>query len=394
MLIWVINIKLRTLILSYLINNIMNKYKYLLVSAVLLVVSLWGYEYFVDNNKQRIFAPKKVEKTVFTEVVKNGEVPIIINERGSLQSKYRVKLFSEVQGVLKNSRKEFRVGVSYKKGEVLLNINSDEHNATLKAQKSIFQNLIVSIIPDLRMDFPESFEKWESYLKNFDVEDPIIKIPEPDSDKEKYFITAKNIYTTYYNIKNLEVRLNKYNIRAPFDGVITEANVNKGAFVRVGQNVGEFINTGTYELALSINAALANDLRIGKKVVLKDRSKSIEVTGKLVRISGKIDTTSQTLEVYIEVRGDNLREGMYLEANVFARNVPNAYEIPRKLLINKEHVFIFKDSVLKSIIVTPVFYKENSIIVIGIEDGVELISKPVLGAFDGMLVKKFNPSKE
>ena len=394
MLIWVLNIKLKTLILSYLINNIMNKYKYLLVSAVLLVVSLWGYEYFVDNNKQRIFAPKKVEKTVFTEVVKNGEVPIIINERGSLQSKYRVKLFSEVQGVLKNSRKEFRVGVSYKKGEVLLNINSDEHNATLKAQKSIFQNLIVSIIPDLRMDFPESFEKWESYLKNFDVEDPIIKIPEPDSDKEKYFITAKNIYTTYYNIKNLEVRLNKYNIRAPFDGVITEANVNKGALVRVGQNVGEFINTGTYELALSINAALANDLRIGKKVVLKDRSKSIEVTGKLVRISGKIDTTSQTLEVYIEVRGDNLREGMYLEANVFARNVPNAYEIPRKLLINKEHVFIFKDSVLKSIIVTPVFYKENSIIVIGIEDGVELISKPVLGAFDGMLVKKFNPTKE
>jgi multidrug efflux pump subunit AcrA (membrane-fusion protein) len=373
---------------------LMNKYKYLLVSAVLLAISLWGYQYLVNNKKQRKIAPKKIQKTVFTEIVKNGQVPIIINERGSLQSKYRVMLFSEVQGVLKNSRKEFRVGVSYKKGEILLNINSDEHEATLKAQKSIFQNLIVSIIPDLRMDYPESFEKWKSYLKRFEVENPIEIIPKPDSDKEKYFITAKNIYTTYYNIKNLEVRLSKYNIRAPFDGVITEANVNKGSLVRVGQNMGAFINTGTYELALSINASLANDLRIGKKVLLTDLSKTIEVTGKVVRISGKIDTTSQTLEIYIEVKGADLREGMYLEARVFARNVQDAYEIPRKLLIGKERVFVFQDSVLQSVRVTPVFYKENSIIVKGLEDGVELVSKPILGAFVGMPVKEFNPSKE
>jgi len=145
---------------------LMKKYRFLIVSVVLLFGSIWIYTEFVNNKKQRKIIPRKVEKTVFTEVVKNGEVPIIINERGSLQSKHRMLLFSEVQGVLENSRKEFRVGVSYKKGEVLLNINSDEHDATLKSQKSVFQNLIVSIIPDLRMDYPESFEKWESYLKN------------------------------------------------------------------------------------------------------------------------------------------------------------------------------------------------------------------------------------
>jgi len=372
----------------------MNKYKYLLVSALLLAISLWGYEYFINSKKKRNSAPIKVEKTVFTEIVKNGDVPIIIEERGSLQAKDRVLLFSEVQGVLQNSKKEFRVGVFYKKGEILLNINSEEHEATLKAQKSVFQNLIVSIIPDLRMDYPESFEKWEFYLRNFNVEAPIEKLPVPSSDKEKYFITAKNIYTTYYNIKNLEVRLNKYRVRAPFDGVITEVNVGKGALVRVGQKMGEFINTDTYELVLSINAALANDLRVGKKVSLTDLDKSIEVIGKVIRISGKIDATSQTLDVYIEVKGAGLREGMYLEANVFARNVPNSYEISRKLLINKEEVFVFQDSVLKSVLVTPVFYKENSIIVKGLEDGAELVSKPILGAFDGMAAKKYKTKRD
>jgi RND family efflux transporter MFP subunit len=244
------------------------------------------------------------------------------------------------------------------------------------------------------MDYPESFEKWLGYLKKFDVEKPIIKLPKTNTDKEKYFITAKNIYTSYYNIKNLEVRLDKYKVRAPFDGIITEANVNRGALVRVGQKMGEFINTDIYELSLSINATLANDLRIGKKVVLKDLSKNIEVIGKVVRIGAKIDATSQTLLLYIEVKGENLREGMYLEAKVFARNVPNSYEIPRELLIDKERVYVFKDSVLSIVKVIPVFYKENSVIVKGLLDGEVLISKPVSGAYDGMPAKKINPSKD
>lgn len=371
----------------------MKKHRFLIGSLILLLISLWGYNTFVNNKKIRNKASKKVEKTAYIEIVKNGEVPIVIKEKGSLQAKNRMLLFSEVQGVLEVSKKEFRVGVAYKKGEVLLRINADEHEATLKAQKSVYQNLIVSIIPDLRMDYPESFEKWENYLKEIDVNEKIQDFPAPSSDKEKYFITAKNIYTTYYNIKNLEVRLEKYKIRAPYDGVITEADVNNGALVRTGQKMGEFINTDSYELALSVNAALANDLRVGKKVELKNLENTIQLTGKVIRIGGKIDASTQTLDIYIEVQGKQLREGMYLEANVFARNVMDAYEIPRKLLVDKKKVFVLKDSVLAAVPVNPIYYKENSIIVKGLENGMQLVSKPIIGAFVGMPVKALNETK-
>jgi len=372
----------------------MGKFRFVILGIVILALSIWAYEGFINSNEKKKRVLTKVEKTVFTEVVQNSEIPIVIKEKGSLRSKDRVVLYSEVQGVLENSKKEFRVGVAFKKGETLLAINSDEHIATLKAQKSIFQNLIVSIMPDLRMDYPDSFEKWVNYLNNFDVDKRIKDIPEPSSDKEKYFITAKDIYTTYYNIKNLEVRLEKYNLKAPFDGVITEVNVNEGALVRQGQIMGEFINTDTYELTLSVNASLANDIRIGKKVELTDLTETIKVTGKVVRIGGKIDLSSQTLDVFIEVNGKNLREGIYLEAEVTARGVPNSYEIPRNLLIKKEHVFVFQDSIIKRIPVTPIYYKRNSVIVKGIPDGTDLLAKPVLGAFDGMPAKKYNTSKE
>ncbi len=372
----------------------MNKFKYLLVSVVLLILSLYCYRYFIDNKPQKTRVSSKVQKTVFTKVVKNGAVPIVIQERGSLRSKDRLVLYSEVQGVMKKSKKEFREGVSYKKGEVLLTINSDELEATLKAQKSVFQNLIVSIIPDVRMDFSESFEDWENYLKKFDVAAPIVKLPKPKSDKEKYFVTAKNIFTTYYNIKNLEVRREKYLIRAPYDGVVIEANTNRGALVRIGQKMGEFINTDSYELELSINASLAQDVRVGKKVMLTNLNKTIEVTGKVVRTGGKIDVNSQTLSVFIEVMGTDLREGMFLEARITARNVPESYEIPRTLLRDKNKVFIFKDSILASVKIAPIFYNENTVIVKGLKNGVELVSNNVPGAFEGMRVKKVTMYKE
>ena len=167
-------------------------------------------------------------------------------------------------------------------------------------------------------------------------------LPEPVSDQEKYFVTGKNIYATYYNIKNLEARLSKYNIRAPFRGVLTDVMVTQGTLVRAGQKLGEYINTDIYELEVAVNAAYAGILKVGEKVALKNLEQTEDWSGTVARINGKIDQNSQTIKVFIEVKGDNLREGMYLEAHVEAQKEPKAYEIDRKLIVDNKAVYIVK----------------------------------------------------
>ena len=109
-------------------------------------------------------------KTVFVENVKNGTVPITITANGNLVAKNKIEIFSEVQGVLQPTSKEFRPGNSYRKGEVILKLNSEEHYANLQAQKSNLYNNITSIMPDIRLDYPEQYAKWEQYLRDFDFE--------------------------------------------------------------------------------------------------------------------------------------------------------------------------------------------------------------------------------
>ncbi|WNW02139.1 efflux RND transporter periplasmic adaptor subunit [Tenacibaculum sp. HL-MS23] len=343
-----------------------------------------------DSKELPVQKVTKVEKTVFVKEVKNGDVAINIIANGNLQAKNKVDIYSEVQGILKPTSKPFKAGISYSKGQTLLHINSQEFYASIQSQRSSLQNLIASIMPDLRLDYPNSFEKWNTYLKNYDINKTVQPLPEANSDKEKYFVTGKNIYTTYYNVKNLESRLGKYNLRAPFSGVVTEALVTNGTLVRVGQKMGEFIDTSVFELALSVNGSFADILKVGKTVELQNLEKNKMWSGKVARINGKLNQATQTVQVFIEVKGKELREGMYLEANVPVKTMTEAIEINRKLLVENKAVYVVKNNVLDMININPVHFNENTVVIKGLQNGAQLINKPVAGAYVGMPVKIFS----
>ncbi|KAB1153156.1 HlyD family efflux transporter periplasmic adaptor subunit [Tenacibaculum aiptasiae] len=369
--------------------------KVIIVVAGIVVL---GLAFLISNylkNSKKVPEQKvtKVEKTVFVKEVKNGDVAIDISANGNLVAKNKVDIYSEVQGVLQTTGKDFRVGVSYKKGQTLLKINNQEFYASIQSQRSSLQNLIASIMPDMRLDYPDSFESWNTYLKNFDINKTVQPLPIPKSDKEKYFITGRNIYTTFYTIKNLEARLGKYNIRAPFNGVLTEALVTNGTLVRSGQKMGEFIDNSVFELALSVNGGLVDVLEVGKLVALHNLEKTKVWKGKVSRINGKIDQASQTVQVFIEVKGKDLREGMYLEANVPVKSEKEAIEINRKLLVENKAVYVVRNNVLDLIEINPVHFNENTVVIKGLANGEELVNKPVAGAYAGMPVKIFSENK-
>ena len=369
--------------------------KLIIVGAgvVVLALSFAISNYFKNSKKLPIQKAVKIEKTVFAEVVKNGDVAISITANGNVTAQNKVAIFSEVQGVLQGTGKEFKAGVSYRKGQTLLRINSQEFYATIQSQRSTLQNLIASIMPDMQLDYPESFQKWDAYLRNFDIKSTIKPLPEPSTDKEKYFITGKNIYTTFYNVKNLEARLAKYNVRAPFNGIITEALVTNGTLVRAGQKMGEFIDDSVFELALSVNGSFADVLQRGKKVTLNNLEKTKTWNGKVTRINGKIDQATQTVQVFIEVRGKDIREGMYLEANVPVKIATNAIEIDRKLLVNNTALYVVKNNQLDMVTVNPIHFNEKTVVVKGLKDGEILVRKPVAGAYVGLPVTIFSEIK-
>jgi membrane fusion protein (multidrug efflux system) len=359
------------------------------LGVILIVVAIFAANKIVEsNNKVRPIAPKIV-KTVFAETITNTMIPITIPANGTLVAKNRLELYAEVQGIFRTSAHDFKAGQNYRSGEVLLNIDSSEYYASVQAAKSDFLNLVTSIMPDLRLDYPEAFPSWEAYLNNFDFSKSVPPLPESTSEKVNYFITGRGLASRYYNVKNLEQRLVKYRIIAPFSGILTEALVTKGSLIRQGQKLGEYIDPSVYELELSIENAFSDLMKQGEKVTLTAMDSEKEYLGEVTRINGKIDQATQTITVFVEVKGADLKEGMYMEANIVAKSEDNAIEISRKLLVNENQVFVIRDTILDIIEVVPVHFSEKTVILKGVPDGTKILSKPVPGAYAGMLIKEF-----
>ncbi len=333
---------------------------------------------------------KKLETGAFVDIVRNSNTPITITTSGNLMAKNRVELYAEVQGIFNSSSRAFKPGTWYKKGETLLALDKKEEVIGLKAQKSSFYNQLVLLIPDLRLDYPDAIGKWDEYVRNFDVNLPLVALPEPESEKEKLFLSGRNIYTAFYNVQNLEIQLQNYVVKAPFSGVLTQALVNPGALIRPGQKLGKLIDQSVYELEVAVNTAYGDLLGVGKTVQLHNVAKTKNWTGKVIRVNSLVDPASQTIPTFIQVRGKGLKEGMYLEADITAKEEQNTYELNRKLLVENNQVFVVKDTVLALVQVEPIFFKESTAVVKGLTDGMKILAKPIPSAYVGMKVKVFS----
>ena len=360
-----------------------------ILGVLIIVASVFVAKMIVDSKNNARPKAEKVVKTVFAEQVQNGTIPIVVPANGSLKAKNRLELYAEVQGVFRGGAKLFRPGQTYRKGEPIIRIDASEYAANVQSAKSNLYNQLTSIMPDLRMDYPDIFPKWQTYLTGFDMDKVTPELPEMTTEKEKFFISGRGILTTYYNVRNMEQRLSKYRISAPFNGVLTEALVTEGTLIRAGQKLGEFINTDIYELEVSISKKFSDLLKVGEQVALTNLDNTKNYKGVVTRINGSVDQATQTIKAYIEVSDKTLREGMYMEANLDAKEETNAIEIDRNLLLENNQIFVVRDSLLDLIDVDPVYFSNKKVVLKNVPDGTTILSKPVMGAFTGMLVKQY-----
>ena len=361
-----------------------------IVIAVLALVLIFIAVRMGNQISQRPVEPRyntpNIITPVFTQTVENTSIPISIRTSGNLRSKSRLELFSEVQGLFLESAHDFKPGAYYERGEVLLKIRDDEERIQLQSQRSTLLNQLVLLLPDLRFDYPESVPQWESYIASYDVNKELNPLPDPINEREKLFLTGKNIYTGYYNVKNLESELTKFTITAPFNGVLTEALVDKGTLIRPGQKIGEFIDPYTYELGVAVNVSYGELLKPGKEVVLLNADRSKEWKGRVIRINRTVDPGSQTIPVFIQVSGRDLREGMYLQAELEAREIDNAFEIDRELLVDQDKVYVIGETELVLTTINPVYFKDETVLISGLADSTMILARRVPGAYHGMKV--------
>ncbi|MFT7085367.1 MAG: multidrug efflux pump subunit AcrA (membrane-fusion protein) [Vicingaceae bacterium] len=325
--------------------------------------------------------------TVFTTKVQNDSIPVYVESTGSVEAVKRIELFSEVQGVMEADNGRFRAGNSFNSGEVLIRIRSNDQQAQLYSQRSSFQSMLMSIMPDLKADYNDEFLAWNAYMQNFSVEKSTQSLPKVESDKLKSFLVGRGVYSSYHSLRNLEIINGKYNLTAPYNGVLIAANVDPGTLIRPGQALGTFIQPLNYELETSTDVLTAERLTVGQTVALNLQGMhGKQWKGKISRLVKAIDKNSQMSTFFVSVQGSDLKEGMFLQAKVKANEIPNAFEISRASLIDNKQVFVVEKGVLILKEVSTEYFNQSTAVITGLMDGDVVLTKVPPAAFEGMKV--------
>lgn len=376
-------------------DKIMTKRHVIIVVSTIAFVTLIGVVLFSGKGKKSGGEAVSVDETKYVKVqkVNNDTVPVIVTGFGRVASVRRVTLSSEAQGVLMNTGFNLKAGQSFSKGQLLFKVNDRENRLALKARKSTFLNLMATVLPDIKIDFPESAVNWAGFLDKIDLDKNLPVLPEFSSSKEKTFLAAKNVLTEYYNIKGDEEKLGRHAVYAPFNGTIIEVLAEEGTNLAFGSQVATIIKTVAMEIAIPVDPSNISLIKKGHKVNLFTDNKNQHWEGKVIRIAQSINENTQSVDVYVSIKNDSKRplyNGIYLEAEILAGELYNAIEIPRRALLDDGTVYAVKDSLL--VVRTPEILKRNkkTVIVKGLLNEDLIVIEPISGVVGKMKVAPVN----
>jgi RND family efflux transporter MFP subunit len=161
-----------------------------------------------------------------------------------------------------------------------------------------------------------SREDYESKLAAARVADAAVKA------------TAEQIKVNEANVQRLETLVSFQQIKAPFQGVITARNVERGDLISADtpnttREMFHLMRTDILRVFVDVPQVFATGIKVGQSAVVYRREAPLEpFSGTVTRTADALDTNTRTLRTEVQVANpDNaLRPGMYLQVKfVFPR---------------------------------------------------------------------------
>jgi len=324
-----------------------------------------------------------------------------IQSQGTALPRTSIRLVSEVSGKVGPVAESFDVGQIFYKSEVLLKIDSRDYELALaQARSQVAQAKLL-----LQLELKEADvvrREWE-----------LINQGEPTGlqAREPQLASARAALEAALAAEEAAKRnLDRCEIRAPFDGMVSRASVRPGQFAALATPLGELFATDVAEVRLPV---IASDLsfidlpRPGAKVALGQAPKVIlsaragerrtEWLGHIVRSEETVDpmnrmvyVVAQVVDPYGLVKRDGvpLRSGTFVRASIEGRTQENVIVLPRHALRGRNQVWIVSENKLTFRTVKVAFADAKQVIIAsGIQQGEQVVVSLLAAVVDGMGVK-------
>ncbi len=330
-----------------------------------------------------------LKRFVKTETVLYSDIVSPLAREGRMVSSNEVMLVAEASGKIQSGQAPLRKGASFRKGQLMASIYSDEVELAIKARKSHYLTTLSMLLPDIKMDFPDRYETYLQFFNSIEMDKTLPELPEIKDEKLKIFLASRSVISEYYGIQQDEKRLERHKLYAPFNGTIAQVNFEVGAYVNAGSQIAKMIRTDELEVEVPVENGQSHWIKIGDKVEVFSRNKEIVKPGVVVRKSDFVDPSSQARSVFVKVNnntGEELYTGEYKLVVFPGQVIQKSMEIPRNAIFNSNEVFTVVEGKLKKRVINVLKWNETTLIFNGLEEGEKVVAEPLINVKENSAV--------
>ncbi|XOV94534.1 MAG: hypothetical protein ACFHWX_07475 [Bacteroidota bacterium] len=182
----------------------MNK-KSLIISGfvVIIVGGAIAFMAFLSSLKEppKVRKPPEYKKYVRTAPVHYEDILTHVIAFGRVETAQSLDLLSEVSGRMYDGKVRLKEGQSFKQGDLLFYIDPTEASLILKSQKSNFLRDIAAILPDLKIDYPGSYDIWNTYFTKIQIDKDLHHCLRMQLKRKRHFWLQKEFIQLFTRLK-------------------------------------------------------------------------------------------------------------------------------------------------------------------------------------------------
>jgi RND family efflux transporter MFP subunit len=340
----------------------------LMVGGGFAVLLILGLSHRNQNHAEAIKANHNLVDTIVTVTTPHfSSSTMDLTLPGEINPYLQTFIYSRTNGTLR--KRYVDIGDRVRAGQLLATVDVPElDQELLQAKASLAQAVSSAAEQKTRVDLAKiSLDRWMKNSESGGVSQQDVDQRRADynTSQAAYRVSQAVIAQQNANIHRLMALQNYKRITAPFAGVITAKNVDKGANIVSGgssTSTNLFTIAQTHRLRVFINVPQANvdDIKIGQvaNVHLAERPKAM-YPGRIARTVGVVDPASRTMKTEVDLPNGQgqLSPGRFSQVTLkIAQTHPTLRISNNVLIVNEQgtHVMqVMPDKTLQYVAVTP-----------------------------------------
>ena len=294
------------------------------------------------------FAPEAEKKpyvaslpVVETKTVEVGDFDVLLTSEGVVQTRRDTILSAQVAGRIDWVDPGFEVGASYKSGDLIAQIDKVDYEAAVAQAKSVLAQTELALIQE-EARAEQAARDWQKIGGAQKASDLVLRLPFVKSARANREAAEEGLAKALADLKRTD-------IKAPFDCRIRSVNLNVGATVAPGTQLGLIYDPAALLVRLPFSLAEFDRIPQVPTIVFFTEINGTrhEWKGEMLWELGEVDR--QTLSAYVLVKvlpkeGEGRFQlppaGIFLKAELTGAKLSGVVKVPRSAVRERDQVFV------------------------------------------------------